>query len=895
MDRKISLNITAAADGAVKEIKKITAAQDGLKKSASALQDELREANRAAKDIAGHKTLQNAHRLTQSEIEHTKKQLVALADKQKQNIQLTQAESVKLAQHKNVLENLNAKKSQGLTLTLSEQNRLIKSKAVVSELTEKKSSLYKLTAKEQKQVISLTKRMDKLTAQEKQQNTELTKQAAKLDKAGVNTRNLSMAKDIANRKAQKAAQLLERENRLLDRSNKLQAKRKDMLGSMPDANLTAGVLLAGGAVAGRQSMTNQSDFIDVQKTLKAVDENGNSRQISEAETAKARADLNAIAVDMAGVSQSDVMKIAAGGSRGGITIDKLPEFVRNTIMTSTAWDMTAEDAAKKGADLRNSLGYKDDVSTKGVDEGMIKYMRMANQINTIANDTDNVEARDLLGVMSRQGATLINSGFSNEQALALSGGLLSKGATEEQAATAAKNISKALTRGFSASDAQKDVFRMIGMSAGTVAQSTQDDAMGTLLDVLDGVKDLNAEDQAAALNVLFGDEAVGHVQKLLNDTESLRAIELRAQKARNDSVKAEYELVASSNAAKYEETANALNNFAIVMGDRLLPIVEPLRAGLTDGVMALTEFMAANEWAGTAIATASAAVVGGIAAYKAYHALKFAKGLIGIAKETAALNKAANARERYTRSLNREAVANESGGRRGGRGGRRRGRRRGRGRGLLKVGAGLLAGGFASSAFAGDSMDVAADGVGAVGDLLENAPKAGGMVKGFAKGVRPLAMLMDGVSAAGSLIDGDYRSAAETGGGFLGGMGGAAAGAALGTMIFPGVGTAVGAGLGGLLGDNLGADLFAGAFDWFSSEEVPDHSEQIMIAQQKEAAARQTPAKNETFSPQIYLQGGVSSEQDMEPLLAKMREKWDEWNAERDAELNQDLKHSMVS
>ena len=62
MDRKISLNITAAADGAVKEIKKITAAQDGLKKSASALQDELGEANRAAKDIAGHKTLQNAHR-----------------------------------------------------------------------------------------------------------------------------------------------------------------------------------------------------------------------------------------------------------------------------------------------------------------------------------------------------------------------------------------------------------------------------------------------------------------------------------------------------------------------------------------------------------------------------------------------------------------------------------------------------------------------------------------------------------------------------------------------------------------------------------------------------------------------------------------------------------------
>lgn len=859
MDKKISIDIVAAADGAIKSLTKATAAQDKFKASLNETKNAASDAKKKLGDISAYEKLKTALGFTHGEIDKVKKSISELTAKQDRSRKLTEAETAALNKYNSTIDRLNKKKQETGKLTDNEVIQLAKAK-------EQKEKLYSLNKRETAALDKMNKRLSSLTRQEKAQNRELTRNADKLAKAGFATKNLETARYAATKQAERTARALEKENRLLARSADLQARKKSALSSMPDSRYVgAGVLLAGGA-AGRASMENEKSFVDVAKTLNfdsAEDKQG------------LRTRLNKIAVNMAGVNDAGAMAIAAGGANGGIAKEDLARYTKNTIMTAAAWDMEAGDAATKGMALRNSMNYKDG------EAGSRQFMRMANMINDVANNNGGVSGKDLLGVMSRTGALMTNSGFSEEGALGLAGALLSKGATEEQAGTATKNISSRLTAGWSATGAQQEVYSMLGTDAVSVAEGMQTDAMGTLLSVLDGIKGLNKTDQSAAIKELFGEEANAHVQKLLKDTKSLRKIQNDAAKAQSDSVQKEYNDIASTNSAKVERTVQAFNNLAVVVGDRIFPIINPMFDGLTNGVIALTDFMAANESMGTALAATGALVVGAIGAYKAYQAIKFTKGLLGIAKETAALRSAQRARDGYVNSLKRESYAG-GGNRRASR--RDRPRRRG---GLLAAGAGLLATGFAAPSFAG----TAADTLGAASDVTAALPQMGGAFKA----IRPLAVAMDGVNMVSSLLGGDMRSAAETGGGFLGGMGGAAGGAMLGTMVMPVVGTAIGGAIGGLLGDSVGGDLFAGIYDWFSSDELPDQTEAIKTAQAKEAKARQ--AAPQTFAPVLNVH--ANTKEDSQAIagvtLEAMREQWEQWQAERDDNFNQDLNHSLVT
>lgn len=857
MDKKIQLGITTDATQAVAGIEKVEKAQAGLINTTEKAQKELRAAKKTAGDVRQYETLTSALKVTQEQTSNTKAALAALSDKQKQHIKLTESETVSLKTNENTVVSLNAKKAKGIDLTTAEQNKLIRSQSIVDKLTKKKNEHYKLTKKEQKELERLTKSVSNLNAKEKNQTRQLSALNDKLKSAGISTKDLAKAKDIANRRAEKSAQLLERENKLLARSNQLQQRKKEALDSMPSANTAAVGITAAGVLASRESMYNEASFVDVAKTLDFGEQGyrGDDAQ-------KLRRELNSLAVEMAGVNDTDVMKIAAGGANGGITKEDLAAYTRDTIMTATAWDMGADEAAQKGMALRNSLGYEQG------EAGQKQFMRMANMINDVANQNGGVSGNDLLSVMSRTGALMTNSGFTESQALGLSGSLLSKGASAEEAATAAKNISSALTAGFSATGSQKEIFNMLGTDAESVSLGMQEDAMGTLLNVLEGIKELNKEDQSAAIKSLFGDEANPHIQKLLKDTERLTKIQNEAANASNTSVKDEYTDIASTNLSGVERAMDAFGNLATVVGDKVWPALNMVLDPIVDLTIATTAWVAEAGIAADIVLGLGAAVVAGVAAYKVYQGIKFATNVASIAKETLALKGQQSATDKATSAANRHAAAMERQARatRGARVGesgntirtkgeprtrrtpsrRRRGRKRGlvglgmdflsgatdfvsskapkgmslsgRAKGnMFKAGAGLLAGGAALPAFAADGLNQAAQITGTVGDTLE-----GLHVEKFAKVagfLRPLTMGLDAVSVVTNLAKGDNAAAAESGGGLLGGLGGAAAGAALGTMILPGIGTAIGAGIGGMLGDSAGESIASTIFNWFKDDE----------------------------------------------------------------------------
>ncbi|PML25098.1 phage tail tape measure protein [Vibrio lentus] len=934
MDKKIQLGITTDATQAVAGIEKVEKAQRGLINATEKAQTELRAAKKTAGDVRQYETLTKALKVTQEQTSHNAAALAALSVKQQQHVKLTDAETVSLKTNENTVASLNAKKREGIDLTTVEQNKLIRSQAIVDKLTKKKGEHYKLTKKERTELERLTKSVSNLNAKEKNQTRQLGALNDKLKATGISTKDLSKAKDIANRRAEKSAQLLERENRLLARSNELQHRKKEALASMPSANTAAVGIAATGLLAGRESMHNEASFVDVAKTLDFGDEGYRGEDAQ-----KLRRELNNLAVEMAGVNDTDVMKIAAGGANGGISKEDLAAYTRDTIMTATAWDMGADDAAQKGMALRNSLGY-----AQG-EQGQKQFMHMANMINDVANQNGGVSGNDLLSVMSRTGALMTNSGFTEAQALGLSGSLLSKGASAEEAATASKNISSALTAGFAATGSQKEIFGMLGTDAESVALGMQDDAMGTLLDVLEGIKELNKEDQSAAIKSLFGDEANPHIQKLLKDTERLTKIQNEAANASNASVKNEYTDIASTNLSGAERAMDAFGNLATVVGDKLWPAFNAILNPIVDLTIATTDWVAEAGIAADVVLGLGAAVVAGAAAYKVYQGVKFASNLASIAKETLALKSKQSATDKATTAANRHAAAMERQARatRGARVGesgntlRTRGeartrrapsrRRRGRKRGLvglgmdlfsgatdfvssraprgmslsgrakgniLKTGAGLLAGGAALPAFAADGLNQAAQITGTVGDTLEGLHiDKFAKVAGF---LRPLTMGLDAVSVATNLAKGDNAAAAESGGGLLGGLGGAAAGAAIGTAILPGIGTAIGAGIGGMMGDAAGESIASTLFGWFTKEDLPNKSEEIRTAQIKKAEQAQKP--NITFAPVVQVTGAKAAEETAALTMQTVQQALAQFARQHglDSEnLTQDFEHSLVS
>lgn len=887
MEDKIKVGITADASQATAEVLKLNKTQQALTASTQAANEAMKASRQQAGDVNAYERLNTAIAQTRGEVDHTRKSLEALSAKQKETTRLTDAETLSLQTNRNSLQHLNEKKAQGIKLSLQEENRLIRAQAAVSKLTEKQNSHYQLTKREQAEVKKLTARLTQLESKESQQVKTLGNLNDRLSTAGLNTNNLSTARAVANRRAEKAAQLLERENRLMARSNELQARKKAALESLPDARVAGAGVAAGAALAGRASARNETAFVDVAKTLYDNDE------IKGEEAQTLRKSLNRLAQDMSGAGDVDVMRIAAGGANGGVAKEDLLAYTRDTLMTKAAWDMQADEAAEKSMALRNSMNYS------AGEEGQTQFMNMANMINDVANKNGGVKAKDLLGVMSRTGALMVNSGFTEAQALALSGSLLSKGASEEEAATASKNITGALTAGFAATTSQKEILSMLGMDAQSTAESMQTDAMGTLMDVLIGIQGLEASDQSAAIKTLFGDEANAHVQKLLKDTAALRKMQSEAANASSDSVRKEYEAVSATSTANYEQTADAFNRLGVAVGDRLLPMLEPVRAGITAATSGLADFVENNEGVSQGMIGLVGAMGAFVAARKVIAGFKFARNLAGIARESAALRQQSNATvnaarsaDRLTRAMNTFSRSADSQSRRRGsaRSGRDAPSRRRRRGGFLAAGVGLAAGTFSLPSFAGEAADM----VGAASDATEglNIAKA---AKAAAV-LRPLAIGLDAVNMAGALASGDTRQAAETGGGLAGGLGGAAAGAAIGTMILPGIGTAIGAGIGGLVGDEVGTALVSSIYDWFADENaVPDKTEDVKKAQEKMAAAKM--AAPVTFAPQLTVEGTSDPEKTAEITLEKMQTLFAEFLRERgmDADdLTQNLNHSLV-
>jgi TP901 family phage tail tape measure protein len=864
MSEKISFVLDATVKG-TKDIVSTTTATERLTAALEEQRSEVKSLNTQLREVKGFDSASSRAAKLAKQVSGAKASMNALGIEMEENKQktsrlrgeygITQAEIRSLNQQ---MKKASGEGAQQLKLKFNEANKRLES--LNAEIHHGKVRTTELGAAYKK----ASGRVDSLTERQTKQQNRLQSLGDALKKAGVSTDKLGNEQKRLESQTEKSTAALEKQNRRLKEMQTIQGRidaRKAKLGEI--GSQATSLAMAAAPLAGTMwsAMKNESSFADVSKVVDMTPEQSSQLRSwalkTSTDTPMSANDINAM--------------LAAGGQSGIQDINELKSFVLDSAKMGVAFDMEAGQAGETLAVFKAAMGL-DQQDALG----------LAGLANHLSNNS-NSKAKDIAGVMSREGATAKTAGFSVNESAALASAMLSTGMGEERTATALKNISGRLTLGDAASGTQKKAMTALGLDTGDVASSMQQDASGTLLEVLEAIKDAPIEEQSALISQIFGEEAKGAVAALAGNTQNFtKALKLakQGQDVHIESLQKEYETRVSTSENGVDMFVNKVSRLSVVIGTALLPALNWVLEPLGKGVDMLADFAEANQTVTAAVGIGVAAFIGlkgvllaGKAASLIFgntldKSRLFRKGLNRETKEGGRI--AAMAAKRW-RSLN--AVVGSSRGTRqsgisGGARGERSSRRKRRGRGLSGLARSVMDNRFvqpkgAALAMAGSGIAMmpmsamAADAIEIGGDVADSMGKVG-----LSRVLKPLGLTMNAVSAAEGIATGNMEQSGEALGDIGGSLGGGALGAAIGTMILPGIGTAIG-GLLGSIGGGIGGEMLGG---WFGRKlDSPEKTAaKVDAVQQKEAQARQQPQV--TFSPQIQITGAQGQD---EQVIAK--------------------------
>jgi len=268
---------------------------------------------------------------------------------------------------------------------------------------------------------------------------------------------------------------------------------------------------------------------------------------------------------------SKVMPMAAGGigdivaaaGQSGVARHELMGFAKSAVTMGVAFDLSGDQAGSMMANWR-----------AGMNLSQSQVVGLADAVNYLSNNM-NAQAGALGEVIQRQGAVAMAAGLSETQTASLGAALLSSGTGPERAATALKNLTGALTKGYAATKSQQDAFAALGFDAEQMAVAMQEDAKSAILDVFKALEQASAEDRGALVSGLFGEESKGAIMPLLSNLDNLqKAFGLTAdQSAYAGSMQKEYEERSRTTANNLQLLQNQAMRAGVSLGSVLLPTV----------------------------------------------------------------------------------------------------------------------------------------------------------------------------------------------------------------------------------------------------------------------------------------------------------------------------------
>lgn len=232
------------------------------------------------------------------------------------------------------------------------------------------------------------------------------------------------------------------------------------------------------------------------------------------------------------LSQIEVNEIAGSLAQSGIKGEDIVAYTDMAGKMKVAFDITTDEAGTFLAKTKEQLNLSKDE--------LFSYM---DTLNMLSNNYS-VTAAQLADVSARTGGFAKSINLSKESNMAFATSLISTGVTAEQTSTVLGKLYSELSQGAN-TKAKTSALEFLGLDAKSINKEMAIDAEGTILKVLEKIKNANVADKSALISDIFGsDKSVINGLSVLS--ENLDGVKEKLDKAKqavseNERVNGEYE------------------------------------------------------------------------------------------------------------------------------------------------------------------------------------------------------------------------------------------------------------------------------------------------------------------------------------------------------------------
>lgn len=373
-------------------------------------------------------------------------------------------------------------------------------------------------------------------------------------------------------------------------TNSLASTVANTIGVIGKAGLGLAATLTGSVLVGMKRVTNEASKLEAQmapvvryvngladasgKVSDAIADNGKTfkQNYSDMENY-----IQRLSMDIPRTTeQLTTMSAALGQSGKDVTEQTKTGILRDTAVAATAMDLDDQTAGDYMAKWEASFTKRDADGNK-VNYSHDDVMRLMNQINYLgANNA--TTAAEIASSVNKSASIGQLAGVDPSTTAAIATAMQATGVDTERTGTTISRIYTNISKGSSATKAQKEMWEELGFTAEGVAKSMQKDGTGTLMKVFGAVNQLPDERKIAALNTLFNQWAVEGSAKVTNNLDLLMKTlsEVGDEAAYANSMEREFAINTGTEESLRTMRDNAKTVLMQDLGEQLLPAQKEL-------------------------------------------------------------------------------------------------------------------------------------------------------------------------------------------------------------------------------------------------------------------------------------------------------------------------------
>lgn len=371
-----------------------------------------------------------------------------------------------------------------------------------------------VTAEFKEQVKNAEKQVDKLNKQKERQKHVFEAARSALENEGIKLEGYK-------KKLKEVNEELKKQEKLKKDLSKAQA-----ISDMGDAFSKKGSeQLRRGAATGAALAIPVKFYMDVEESQADL------RKILGKEAEKYYDDLAELSKN-GPLSQIEINEIAGSLAQSGIAGEDIVAYSDMAGKMKVAFDISTDEAGTFLAKTKEQLNLSKDE--------LFSYM---DTLNMLSNNYS-VTAAQLADVSARTGGFAKSINLSKESNMAFATSLISANVSAEQTSTVLGKLYSELSQGANTKN-KADALKYLGFDPKTINKEMAENAEGTILKVLEKIKNSNVADKSALISDIFGsDKSVINGLSVLS--ENLDGVKEKLDKAKqavseNERVNGEYE------------------------------------------------------------------------------------------------------------------------------------------------------------------------------------------------------------------------------------------------------------------------------------------------------------------------------------------------------------------